>query len=61
MKSILQDENDKRCFLCGGYGAFECHHIFGAAHIVKKAKNTALKSACTTVATTNRLTAYITT
>lgn len=60
MKSILQDENDKRCFLCGGYGAFECHHIFGGAYR-KKAKNTALKSACTTVATTNRLTAYITT
>lgn len=40
MKSILQDENDKRCFLCGGYGAFEWHHIFGGAYR-KKARNTA--------------------
>lgn len=60
MKSILQDENDKRCFLCGGYGAFECHHIFGGAYR-KKSEKYGLKSACTTVATTNRLTAYITT
>lgn len=38
MKSILQDENDKRCFLCGGYGAFECHHIFGGAYRKKSEK-----------------------
>lgn len=36
MKSILQNENDKRCFLCGGYGAFEWHHIFGGAYRKKK-------------------------
>ncbi len=27
-KSILQ-EDDNICFLCGGYGAREWHHIFG--------------------------------
>lgn len=38
MKSILQNENDKRCFLCGGYGAFEWHHIFGGAYRKKSEK-----------------------
>lgn len=30
-KSILQ-QNDEICFLCGGYGACEWHHIFGASN-----------------------------
>ena len=30
-KSILQ-ENDEICFLCGGYGACEWHHIYGGAN-----------------------------
>ncbi len=30
-KSILQ-EDDEICFLCGGWGASEWHHIFGGAN-----------------------------
>ena len=30
-KSILQ-EDDEICFLCGGWGACEWHHIFGGAN-----------------------------
>lgn len=30
-KSILQ-EDDEVCFLCGGWGACEWHHIFGGAN-----------------------------
>lgn len=30
-KSILQTDDDI-CFICGGYGATETHHIFGGAY-----------------------------
>jgi hypothetical protein len=30
-KSIMQ-ENDDICYLCGGYGASEWHHIYGASN-----------------------------
>lgn len=30
-KSILQ-EDDEICFLCGGWGACEWHHIYGGAN-----------------------------
>lgn len=30
-KSILQTD-DEICFLCGGYGASEWHHIYGGAY-----------------------------
>ena len=30
-KSILQT-NDEICFLCGGYGACEWHHIYGGSN-----------------------------
>lgn len=31
MQSIIQTDNEI-CFLCGGYGACEWHHIFGAGN-----------------------------
>lgn len=40
-KSILQ-EDDAVCFLCGGYGACEWHHIFGGANR-KKSEHYGLK------------------
>ena len=40
-KSILQQDDDV-CFLCGGYGATEWHHIFGGADR-KKSEHYGLK------------------
>ena len=40
-KSILQQDDDV-CFLCGGYGATEWHHIFGGANR-KKSEHYGLK------------------
>lgn len=40
-KSILQTDDDV-CFLCGGYGASEWHHIFGGANR-KKSEHYGLK------------------
>lgn len=40
-KSILQ-EDDNICFLCGGWGACEWHHIFGGANR-KKSEHYGLK------------------
>ncbi len=40
-KSILQ-EDDSICFLCGGWGACEWHHIFGGANR-KKSEHYGLK------------------
>ena len=40
-KSILQQDDDV-CFLCGGYGATEWHHIFSGANR-KKSEHYGLK------------------
>lgn len=41
MKSIIQND-DNICFLCGGYGATEWHHIFGGTYR-KKSEQYGLK------------------
>ena len=30
-KSILSDDQEKICYLCGAYGNMEVHHIFGGS------------------------------
>lgn len=40
-KSIMQ-QDDEKCYLCGGHGATEWHHIFGAANR-KKSEHYGLK------------------
>ena len=31
VKSILSDDEEKICYLCGKYGDMELHHIFGGS------------------------------
>lgn len=38
MKSIIQDLEDKKCFICGSYNWIELHHIFGGANRKKSEK-----------------------
>lgn len=32
MKSIIQSDDEKKCFICGTNKNLECHHIFGGAN-----------------------------
>lgn len=31
MKSVIEGDSDRCCFLCGSWGKVDPHHIFGAA------------------------------
>lgn len=43
MKSIIMNEKDKKCYLCGAVGTLEWHHIFGGNPNRKKSEKYGLK------------------
>jgi len=32
MDSIIKDDEEYKCYICGSYRMIECHHIFGGAN-----------------------------
>ena len=39
MKSIIQDENDRKCFLCSSTRNLEMHHIFNGNPMRQKSED----------------------